>query len=255
MSRNLLLAVLAAVALMGVASTASANLIIDVRIAGTTATSIDVVAGDVITFELWGTVTASAGTGKEGIVSIFGSLLKQNLSSALRGEFVTYSTVANGGTSSVVGTPSDWFNQFPNYGGGQALYDLNGDGDVDVGGTATLSSNVAAYIQLRDANYSNHLVDGYAPQLMMTFQYRVTDGVYETAGGSITEQSIAKIYFQQRPIAQTAVWYENGGTKSAATGTMQSGQYITLNFVPEPATLALLCAGGLMLMRPRRRRI
>jgi hypothetical protein len=245
MNRSLLCAALALSALVAFTSPANANLIMDIRVAGTTATSINVEVGQTINFEVWANVTALAGTQVEGLQSLFGSLLKQNVSGNFHGSFVTYTSSV---TSNVVGTPVAPFDQFSEYGGGQALYDLNGDGDLDVGGTSTVGSNVAAYIQLRDPNPTK--ADGWGPAKVLTFAYTIDTSDIN---------SVANIFFKPRSLATTAVWFENNVSQNPGTSNPSTkfltGQVITMTVVPEPATLALLGVGGLLVLKRRNRKV
>jgi len=124
------------------------------------------------------------------------------------------------------------------------VQDLDGDGDLDVGGTNTTGA----------ANFFNPRV-GTAPTPIMGSSQLVGTVVMTLTGGL----GATTVNFQVKPgnPLGTAQWIENGVSTIAGSGNppavFQAGSPVNLNSVPEPTTIGLIGLAGLGMLARRRK--
>jgi hypothetical protein len=228
---------LSGAAAAGLAATANAALVVDVRAVSEsgganilTPKLVDVVGvnpGDTITFDVFALVTgANANPNDEGLVNVFGSFLTPG-PGGLRGNLAV-ATNANFRASGF----SNGFAQ-----------DLDGDGDLDVGsntnGSATNYFNARANTAPTPAPGPEHLI--------ATVTLTVTSNAI--AGGDTL------MNFRPRFSTTAGSWFEDGsatGTAQQGASAVQAGNPVTLQNIPEPSTLALAGLAGLGMLARRR---
>jgi hypothetical protein len=218
------------------------------RISGTNATQ---VTGD------WANNGSTTTANDDTLQIITGSfkstgLLQGNLNTAAGP--LTYNSRINPyiGSGSVNGTASDW----------------DSDGDLDIGNAGTDPSTMFsgrsaspsfAYVgsgtgwsqgegASSGGNANDTVVDPTTSELQIGVLRFITSG----AGGPNTLLS-----FVPRPATDpgSALWFEDGAStgKTPGTGAFLSGVPVTVNAVPEPATLGLLGIAGLGLLARRKK--
>jgi PEP-CTERM motif len=204
-------------------------------------TSLDVVAGDVVTFQILGTI--STGLSTDGLVKATGSLAQ------ILGTGGVWNTQVKGTFSPV--TFSTEFTNALNTPGTTGV-DIGGDGfTLDIGSTGTSASG---YIAANIFNASTGGARSANPDVLGTFTYTV--GQVNAAS-----QTGTNIYWQARSAGSKtgfASWYENGTLVDPSTTGVYTGgsaQAVTLHVLaPEPSVLIMFVMGALGLLAIRRRK-
>jgi hypothetical protein len=237
------LAAAAAVALAGFSvSQADASVIIDVRATAVNGVptvdqkAVTAAPGDVVTFQLFATVTGTNGVDDEGIQAINGSI-RSSTGGLL------------GNTSSTLIAP---FNQSGSSAG--ATIDVDSDGDLDVSGP-----NQALAGSFYNPRSAAMTTDGTRSGESETFL--LSGGTFTVTG---SEGTTVLDYLQHRTStgANNFAWGTflvdgNGGGTSPRNAantpiTTSGGVTITASAVPEPTGLALAGLGSLGLLARRR---
>lgn len=223
MIRNTLIAA-ATVAALGASTQAALLLDVEVATGGKTATIANV--GDTVSLNIYADPQgADSNLTNEGFKSIFGKLVSGN--GGLLGNLSLSLTSAFSGANSQAGL----------------VQDLDGDGDLDVGGTVTNTS--ANWV------YARTDLSPVAPGdrfLIATATFTATSNLGSTS-----------VNFLNRLPGSTnngdGNWREDGAPKADLTfsgGSIVSGTPITISAVPEPTSLGLLGLSAIAALRRRR---
>jgi hypothetical protein len=231
---------------------AFATLVVDVRVQGGSGDQKSATAsgaGQVITLQVYGTVTGTDSNTNEGLQSFFGSFV---------------STLSSGG--SAIGDFSAWvpaapFNSTSQPGKQQ---DLNGQPGLDLGSFNTASSVANDYIQGR----AGTMITADSPSgasvtaagdsttfLLGTVQWTVTS-LPDT--GTTTLNFVPRTDTNGSPLNVAALWQEDGtetaNNRNPTTSTYAAGSVPVTVAVPEPSCAGLFGLTVTMLMARRLRR-
>jgi len=245
-----LFAAAAACGLVGVAaSQADASLVIDIRAtavnglplnAESTAKSVIVLPGDVVTFGVFAQATGQNGTNDEQMQGVTGVF--QSSSGGLLGDLVSHTTAGFSALGSQQGSQVD----------------IDSDGDLDIGiGPNTPTTNSNTVFQARSAA----LDPNGAPLSPNSEEWEIGSLTFAVKAGSEGESNI-NFFVRRNPNGTNnlsyGTWQEDGttappGNKNPTNSTVTgSGAVVSVGAVPEPTGLALAGIAGFGLLARRR---